>query len=50
LAGATKTELFKFSLLAQDFLLILIDLPVLLDSGVVSSLQLVADQSACAQT
>jgi hypothetical protein len=44
------SELFEFTLLAQNFLLVLIDLPILIDSGIVSSLQLIADQSACAQT
>jgi hypothetical protein len=42
-------ELFEFALLAQNFLLVLIDPLVLLGSGIVSSLQLVADQSARAQ-
>jgi hypothetical protein len=43
-------ELFEFALLTQNLLLVLIDLPVLFHGGIVSSLQLIADQSAGAQS
>jgi hypothetical protein len=44
------SELFEFALLTQNLLLVLIDLPVLFHGGIVSSLQLITDQSAGAQS
>ena len=50
LVFALAFELFQLAALALDFQLVLIDLLVLISGLIIATLQLIADQSACAQT
>jgi hypothetical protein len=44
------SEFFDFTPLAQNFLIVLVDLPVLLIGGIFPALKLVADQCARAES
>ena len=46
----TPSEFFKIAPLTLQFLLVLIDLPILICGLILAALQLVADQRSCAQS